>query len=81
MWEDATAIRVLYRAADLVADLILLHGIRPRYLDVEAERKWFKHRWRSRGGLIVRVLGEWPYESFLKDVEAKMIVRKGRVDA
>lgn len=75
MWEDATATRVMHRAADLVADLILAHKIRPRYLDLKAEIKWFDRRRRRRGGLIVRVDGTWPYEAFLKDVKSQIRIK------
>lgn len=75
MWEDATATPVLHRTADLVADLMLAYKIRPRYLTGEAEEKWFKHRWRHRGGLLVKIPGAWPYESFLLDVRSQMIIK------
>lgn len=75
LWEDSTATRVMHRAADLVADLCLAHKIRARYLDESSESKWLSHRWRRRGGLIVRVRGEWPYEAFLSDVKAQMIIK------
>jgi hypothetical protein len=72
LWDDATGHRVLYRTASLVADLILRHGIRPIYLDSDTEQRWMRHKWRRRGGLIVRVIGTWPYDSFLWDVKANV---------
>ena len=75
MWEDATATKVMHRTADLVADLMLAYKIRARYLDTEAEQKWVKHKWRRRGGLIVHAIGTWPYQAFLDDVKAQMLVK------
>lgn len=74
-WEDATATRAIAKTADLVAELCLAHKIRARYLDEKTEPKWFRHRWRRRGGLIVRVRGDWPYEAFINDVSAQMIIK------
>lgn len=76
MWEDATAKPVLHRAAMLVADLMLTYKIRPRYLRDEVEDKWVKYKWRRRGGLLVRVPGAWPYESFLADVRSQMVLKE-----
>jgi hypothetical protein len=71
-WESAFPRRVLYRSASLVADLMLTHKIRSRYLDEGLERKWMRHKWSSRGGLIVQVMGKWPYEMFLWDVRRNL---------
>lgn len=76
MWEDAIAKPVIYRAASLVATLMLHYKIRPRYLTGEAEEKWLKHKWRRRGGIIVQIPGTWPYESFLQDVISQMEQRR-----
>ena len=76
LWEDGSAARVMTRAADLVADLVLAHRIPARNLTGAAEDKWFKHRWRRRGGIIVRVQGAWPYTSFLTDVRAQMAIKR-----
>lgn len=75
LWEDGSATRVMYRAADLIADLILGHKIRPRYLDEDAEHRWIRHKWRRNGGLIVRAIGTWPYESFLDDVKSRILIK------
>lgn len=72
LWEDATASPVLRRAAELVADLSLAHRIRPVYLD---ETRWFKHRWRRRGGLMVRVQGTWPGEAFIDSVQSYRVIK------
>lgn len=76
MWQDATAKCVMHRAAALVADMMLVHKIKPRYLRGEAEQKWLNHKWRRRGGLIVRVQGDWPYESFLLDVKSQIVIKE-----
>lgn len=70
-WDDSV-FKVLDRAADLVADLCLIYKIPVRYLDVELEKKWTHHKWRRRGGIIVRAVGTWPYDSFLAIVQANV---------
>lgn len=75
MWEDATAKSVLTRAAELVADLILTYKIKPRYLSEVGEMHWKKHRTRRRGGIIIRVPGEWPSRSFLTDVKTHLVMK------
>jgi N-acetylmuramoyl-L-alanine amidase CwlA len=76
LWEDATAVPVLHRTAELVVELCLAHNIKPRYLDDEAYDHWYRHKWRRRGGIIVDVMGTWPYQSFIDDVNACIFVRK-----
>jgi hypothetical protein len=75
LWEDASARPVLHKAASLVADLMLVYNIKPRYLEDKALEKWLRHKWRRRGGLMIRVPGTWPYESFLLDVKSQMLVK------
>lgn len=75
LWENGSAKKVLYRTADLVADLMLTYRIPARNLTGAAEDKWFKHRWRRNGGLIVRAAGVWPHTSFLDDVKAQMVIK------
>lgn len=75
MWEDGSATKVMYRTADLIADLMLAYRIPARNLTGAAEDRWVKHKWRTRGGLIVRVPGVWPYKSFLDDVKARMTIK------
>lgn len=77
-WSVGTAKPALERAAELVADLIVAHKIRLRYLDLEAEHRWLKHRWRHNGGIRVRVPGSWPSEDFLNLVKAQVAVKKAR---
>lgn len=75
LWHSPTTAPVMHQAAALVADVLLAYKIRPRYLDLDAETRWLEHRWRRRGGIIVRAEGAWPYESFLGDVEAQMVIK------
>lgn len=75
LWEDATASKVMQRAADLVADLMLVYKIPKRNLVGEAQKKWFEHRWRRRGGLIVQTIGTWPFESFIEDVKGLTTIK------
>jgi hypothetical protein len=78
LWEDGSARKVMYRTAKLVADLVLTYKIRPRYLSIEAEERWRKHRWRRRGGIILHVQGAWPKEAFLLDVRTQIAIREMR---
>lgn len=75
LWKDTPETRVFHRTVNLVAELILAHKIKDRYLDAESETKWAQHKWRRHGGLIVRVIGTWPYEEFLSDVRAQLVVK------
>jgi hypothetical protein len=72
LWEDGSASKVMYRAADLVAELCLAYKIPARYLN---EERWRKRRSRRRGGILVNVLGSWPSQSFLDDVQAQMTLK------
>lgn len=76
LWQDATASRVMHRTADLVADLMLAHKIRVRSLREDEAHRWWEHKWRRRGGLIVHPTGAWPYESFFLDVECQLVIKK-----
>jgi hypothetical protein len=71
-WADPPASRVYQRTVDLVADLVLAYGIKVRYLDEELEARWKKHRWRSRGGILLNVKGAWPHETFLSRVRLRI---------
>jgi hypothetical protein len=76
LWDNGSEARVLHKAATLVADLMLTYRIPARNLVGAAEEKWFNHRWRMRGGLIVRAKGVWPYTSFLDDIKAQMVIKQ-----
>jgi hypothetical protein len=78
LFEDGVAAPVLNRAADVVADLVLAHKIKLRYID--PSEKWNKRRWRRNGGIIIRAIGTWPYESFLHDVESRVEQKRKRKD-
>jgi N-acetylmuramoyl-L-alanine amidase len=75
MWSDSPQADVLHRTADLVATLVLTHKIRVRHLDLEAELKWRKRRWRRQGGIALNILGAWPREAFLSDVESQIVLK------
>lgn len=78
LWEDASASRVMYRTADLIADLMLAHHIRVRNLQDDDFYRWQSHRWRRRGGLIVRPTGAWPHEAFFSDVKSRLAAKTRR---
>jgi hypothetical protein len=71
-WDDGEHVKVLDRTVDLVAQLVLAYKIPVRYLDVEDQLRWSKFKTRRRGGLIVRVAGEWPYDQFLSNVKTQI---------
>jgi hypothetical protein len=71
-YENDDVSRVLDRSTALVADLLLSYKIPVRYLDTELEGKWIAHKWRRRGGIIVKARGIWPYETFLSLVKLKI---------
>lgn len=73
-WLDSPETKALAKAVDLIADLMLAYRIPARNLTGVAEQKWFKRRWRRRGGLILRIRGDWP-RNFIDDVAAAMIVK------
>lgn len=79
LWEHASASRVMYRTADLIADLMLAHKIRERNLREEEAHHWWEHRWRRRGGLIVRPTGVWPHESFFLDVQSQLVIKRAGI--
>lgn len=75
LWSAKGSTKVLRRAADLVADLLLFYKIPVRYLDEEAELSWFKRKWRHRGGIIVAVPGAWPYDAFMTEVRSRITLK------
>jgi len=82
LWTDDELSPAMKRAAKLVAELVLYHKIRLRYVDTDGEAyvKWRRHRWRRRGGIIVNVLGSWPYDLFMDEVHAELGKLKARKD-
>lgn len=71
LWEEGVAKRVMYRTAQLVAELCWVYGIPPQYVVKES-------RWRRRGGILLSVVGEWPSQSFISDVRSDIReLRKG----
>lgn len=82
IWELYPNRKVLNESAVLVAKLTLAYRIPVRYLQNESLMDWEKHKFRRRGGIILRVRGEWPYETFLKQVNHdRDIIISGRVNA
>lgn len=71
-WMDESSSKVLDRASSLVADLVLAHKIRSLYLDENELDRWLRRRRRSRGGIIDQIPGQWPFGSFIADVDFKV---------
>lgn len=74
MWDEHPTL--IFKAADLVAQLCLHHRIRPRMLDSQGTDQWLRHRWRMRGGIIVRAPGAWPTETFMQILSTRIVARK-----
>ena len=77
LWEESSHFPVLERTAKLVAQLCLAYKIKPRYLMSADEARWKKRKNRRRGGIIVRVPGEWASSAFLILVKAHMLEKEG----
>lgn len=58
--------QVLDRTAVLAARLCKLHKIKPRILSQDQELAWVIHKWRSRGGIILKTVGEFPIADFFE---------------
>jgi hypothetical protein len=59
---------VLYRSTLLVARLCKCYRIKPRILSETEMDKWMDHKWRSRGGIILHTVGDFPVDKFLDSV-------------
>lgn len=72
---------VIYGVGHLVARLCKLHKIKVRILDriVDAneECRWVKHKWRSRGGIILKTVGDFPVDRFLEAIELEQKLLNG----
>jgi hypothetical protein len=53
-WNDKPHQKLLYRLADLTAQLCLSYNIPARYLTDEQLATWARHQWKSRGGIVTR---------------------------
>jgi N-acetylmuramoyl-L-alanine amidase. len=51
-WSDKPHQKVLYRLAELTAQLCLAYGIPARFLTDEQLLKWSKRKWKSKGGIV-----------------------------
>lgn len=74
-WDEQIHSLMLAQLADLVAQLCLIYGIRPRYLSEVELKKWRKWRSKRRGGIVVKgqmMLGYWPIDYFFTLVEANI---------
>jgi len=60
---------VVDRTAGLVARLCLLYKINFKVLTISEENRWVKHRWRSRGGIILKTVGEFPTDDFFASIK------------
>lgn len=62
---------VVCRAAHLTARLCKLYRIPVRILDDVDEKRWLNHKWRSRGGIILKTVGDFPADDFFASVEVE----------
>lgn len=78
-WDYRTHSLLLHRTADLVAQVCITHGIKPRYLGEPEFKRWSKWRTRIRSGIVIRGLmaqGYFPEDYFLRLVEANIAKHK-----
>lgn len=59
---------IVCRAAQLTARLCKLYHIPVRILSDAEEAKWVKRKWRSRGGIILKTVGDFPADEFFDSV-------------
>lgn len=75
-WDEDFHRHVLRKAAELVAELTLVHKISVGYLDNSEFDRWRTRRTRRRGGIYVMEPSGFPYESFLEEVAAKRALKQ-----
>lgn len=74
-WDDRHHIGLMSKMADLVAQLCLAYGIKPRFLTNEDLSRWKKWRIKRRGGIVTNGFMNktyWPEEYFLALVKANI---------
>lgn len=64
----------LEKTAKLIAELMLVHKIKHRYLDDAEKARWGKFRTRSRGGIYVTETNGWSTERFAAKVDYHLTV-------
>lgn len=80
-WDEDHHRLVLRKAAELVAELSLVHKIPVDYLNEEfggtkTYAKWRKRRTRRRGGIYVVETSGFPFDAFISEVDAKRDLKK-----
>lgn len=71
-WSLSEHRQVLEQAAELVAALSKVYGIRRRYLNDQELNAWSSFRSTRRGGIVVDEISGWPHDEFLLMVESKL---------
>jgi hypothetical protein len=74
-WDRAEHGAVLRKTAELVAELILVHKIKLRYLSPKEQARWHKYPTRRRGGIIVMEESGWPADEFLAEVKTQIVLK------
>lgn len=75
-WDDQSDAMVLRRLVDLVAHLVLAYKIPLKLLDEDSENHWRLWRGKLNGGIILQIEGEWPANTFVDDLRARVSVLK-----
>lgn len=78
-WDDKEHEAMLNNLADLVAQLCLAYGIKPRFLAASELSRWRKWRKKSRGGIVTYGFLSstyWPESYFMKLVKAHIEMHK-----
>lgn len=60
---------IIKQAAQLTARLCKLYSIPIRILSDIEEERWMSHKWRFRGGILLKTVGDFPTEKFCIYVE------------
>lgn len=74
-WDLSEHIKVLNKAAELVAELTLAYNINVAYLDDTSKARWSKIKTRRRGGIFVEETSGWPFTSFINEVKAQRALK------
>lgn len=74
-WNDEVHLPVLFKTAELVAELTMAYKIQPRYLNDLGREVWERRPTRGHGGIIVDTPDGWPHETFLSEVHAQRALK------
>ena len=74
-WDENEHRLVLRNTSELVAELSLAYKVNLNYLDDEQLARWQKRKTRRRGGIYIVEQRGWPWEEFIKEVNAQRVLK------